>query len=148
MLRYFFMIIGIVICVILDLWSKSFFQVILKNNSLILWKEVELKLAFNTGIAFSLPLHGFLQVGVTIILLGILCFYFFRHYTNLPFFPTLGFIFIISGALGNLYERLFELRVTDFIQIFSWFPIFNFADIFIFIGICIFFIAEWKQSTI
>ena len=47
----------------------------------------------------------------------------------------LGFSFMLGGALGNLYERIFKNGVTDFIYIkFKKAPIFNVADIFILIG--------------
>jgi signal peptidase II len=46
--------------------------------------------------------------------------------------------FILAGALGNLYDRLFLGYVIDFIEIhygnFYW-PIFNIADISISIGV-------------
>ena len=51
---------------------------------------------------------------------------------------------IIGGAIGNLYDRLIYNAVPDFIDLhysnFHWFT-FNFADIFITIGI-IFFIMK------
>jgi signal peptidase II len=48
---------------------------------------------------------------------------------------------ILSGALGNLYDRVFYGYVIDFIDFdfgFYNFPVFNFADIFIFLGLFIF----------
>tara|TARA_B110000914_G_scaffold114067_1_gene99760 strand:+ start:574 stop:801 length:228 start_codon:yes stop_codon:yes gene_type:complete len=46
--------------------------------------------------------------------------------------------FILAGALGNLYDRIFLGYVIDFIEIhygnFYW-PIFNIADISISIGV-------------
>ena len=48
------------------------------------------------------------------------------------------FSFIIGGAIGNLYDRIFFKAVPDFldfhIQEFHWFT-FNVADIFISFGI-------------
>ena len=45
---------------------------------------------------------------------------------------------IIGGAIGNLYDRLTYFAVPDFIDLhvgdFHWFT-FNFADIFISLGI-------------
>ena len=47
----------------------------------------------------------------------------------------IGFSFMLGGAIGNLYERIFKKGVTDFLYIkFKKAPIFNVADIFIFIG--------------
>ena len=47
-------------------------------------------------------------------------------------------LMILGGALGNLYDRVFNKAVPDFIDIhveeFHWF-IFNVADIFITLGV-------------
>ena len=55
------------------------------------------------------------------------------------------FSIIIGGALGNFYDRVFFNAVPDFIDLhfnnFHWFT-FNFADIFITIGILLFLIKE------
>ncbi len=51
------------------------------------------------------------------------------------------FSIILSGALGNLYDRVFYGYVIDFIDFdlgFYNFPVFNFADVFIFLGLFIF----------
>ena len=48
------------------------------------------------------------------------------------------FSFIIGGALGNVYDRVTYFAVPDFIDLhmsnYHWFT-FNFADIFISLGI-------------
>ena len=49
-----------------------------------------------------------------------------------------GFLIILGGSLGNVYDRITYSAVPDFIDIhyqsFHWF-IFNVADIFITLGI-------------
>jgi signal peptidase II len=45
-----------------------------------------------------------------------------------------GLIFLFAGTLGNLINRLFLGYVIDFIDLPNW-PTFNFADIFINIGV-------------
>ena len=54
-----------------------------------------------------------------------------------------GFVFIIGGAVGNLIDRIFLGSVIDFIDLYyrnyHW-PAFNFADMFISIGIGLIFI--------
>lgn len=53
---------------------------------------------------------------------------------------------IIGGAIGNLYDRLTYYAVPDFIDFhlenFHWFT-FNFADIFITLGIILLIIKEF-----
>ncbi len=64
----------------------------------------------------------------------------------------LGFIFIISGAIGNIFDRIRYGAVIDFLDfhINSYHrPAFNFADIFITIGvgfIILNYIKEYKKN--
>ena len=73
----------------------------------------------------------------------IILIYFFLNQINL-----IKFIFsiIIGGALGNFYDRINFNAVPDFIDLhygnFHWFT-FNVADIFITLGIIIFFIKNF-----
>ena len=54
-------------------------------------------------------------------------------------------LFILGGALGNIFDRIFNKAVPDFIDFhignFHWF-IFNIADIFITIGVIFMVIIE------
>jgi len=50
-------------------------------------------------------------------------------------FWNIGCAFFLGGALGNLYDRIFLGGVRDFLQFdFIKFPTFNFADVFLNIG--------------
>ena len=52
-----------------------------------------------------------------------------------PLFLNIAISLIISGALGNFYDRLFHGYVVDFIEFsFVSFPIFNIADILVTTG--------------
>lgn len=55
---------------------------------------------------------------------------------------------ILSGALGNMIDRIAHGFVVDFIDFhyggFNY-PIFNFADIFITIGVILLIIVDWKK---
>ncbi|CAC9603093.1 Lipoprotein signal peptidase (EC 3.4.23.36) [uncultured Gammaproteobacteria bacterium] len=63
-------------------------------------------------------------------------------------FKLIGLTLILSGAVGNMIDRVMSGFVVDFIdfhyQDFYW-PIFNFADIFISIGVVMLIIADWKK---
>ncbi|MFO3667021.1 MULTISPECIES: signal peptidase II [Anaerococcus] len=90
----------------------------------------------NRGAAF-----GILQdrrIFFLLITVGIVCYliyYFIKNYKNNPLILNVALSFIISGALGNFYDRAFNGYVVDFIEIsFVNFPIFNIADIFVTIG--------------
>jgi signal peptidase II len=63
-------------------------------------------------------------------------------------FKLISLTLILSGAIGNLIDRMVNGFVVDFIsfhyQDFYW-PIFNFADIFISIGVILLLIVDWKK---
>ena len=49
-----------------------------------------------------------------------------------------AFILVTAGALGNLYDRAFIHSVTDYLMfLFMDFPIFNFADCMVDVGVAI-----------
>ncbi|MCL2850830.1 MAG: signal peptidase II [Firmicutes bacterium] len=61
-----------------------------------------------------------------------------------------AFALFLSGALGNLIDRIFLGYVRDFIRFdFMNFPVFNLADVFINLGVLllvIYFIIEWAHE--
>lgn len=59
------------------------------------------------------------------------------------YFTWLVFGFLLAGTLGNLVDRVFLDGVRDFIYIGSRFPVFNFADIYLNVGVCLFIIPEF-----
>ena len=96
-------------------------------------------LIWNEGIAFGLfsfdekLYYNFLTIIICLITVVIIWLMF-----RSKGFEKLGYIMIIGGSLGNIFDRIFYSAVPDFIDIhinnFHWF-IFNVADIFITIGI-------------
>lgn len=64
--------------------------------------------------------------------------------------PPLVYVFIVSWALWNLYDRLVLGWVRDWINI-GIIPVFNLADIWITVWLCLFFYFEyipnvWKKD--
>lgn len=90
----------------------------------------------NRGAAFGILQDKrifFLLITVAIVLY--LIYYFIKNYKNNPLILNIALSFIISGALGNFYDRAFNGYVVDFIEFaFINFPIFNIADILVTIG--------------
>lgn len=63
-------------------------------------------------------------------------------------FGRVGLIFIFSGAIGNLIDRILRKEVTDFLQFYYerfYFPTFNLADVFISVGVGLMIIDTLKQ---
>ena len=102
-------------------------------------KYLNISLIWNEGIAFGLlsfnhgNLYNLLTILIAVIIL-VICFMIFKSSGIKKYF----LIFILGGALGNIYDRIFFNAVPDFIDFhingFHWF-IFNIADIFISLGV-------------
>lgn len=54
-------------------------------------------------------------------------------------------IFLLAGAVGNLYDRLVFGAVRDWIAL-PRFPVFNLADVFLTIGVIILIVHYRKRS--
>jgi len=107
---------------------------------------INFELIWNKGIAFGLFSSDsgvFYQlISLLIIFIVMILIYFI---TKSKGFEKFGFILILGGALGNLFDRIFYKAVPDFIDLhinnFHWF-IFNIADIFITIGVICLILVE------
>ena len=84
----------------------------------------------NTGISFGMfQGSNLIIIFVSIIFLGLI-YYFKKEFEGNEIFA----MFIIAGIIGNLIDRIFLGYVIDFINL-KWWPIFNLADSFLFIGV-------------
>ncbi len=110
-------------------------------------KFLNIVLVWNEGIAFGLFSfdENYLYNILTIIILLIIIIIFFMMIRNKGI-KKYSLLMILGGALGNFYDRIFYGAVPDFIDFhisnFHWF-IFNFADIFITIGVIFMIILEY-----
>ncbi len=114
----------------------------------------------NTGAAFGmLRNHGSFLMLVSFFFVMVFLIYpvasFFFHKKNKEFFLKskdgrvyLGWLFIIAGALSNLYDRLVYGYVVDFLDFRFW-PVFNIGDMSICLGVFLvglsFFIGKEKK---
>lgn len=96
-------------------------------------------LVYNEGAAFSLLTgrQGFLIAFTGIALILVLVYLFLGKCTDrLEYF---GLVLIFSGGVGNLIDRVMNQKVIDYIRLlFIDFPIFNFADICVCVGVGLF----------
>lgn len=91
----------------------------------------------NTGAAFSIMQNSTGMLIILSIIALVAIFYFILKYLAKTNLTEIFFLsFLISGIVGNLYERIFLGYVRDFFEIsFINFPIFNISDVFINIGV-------------
>lgn len=127
------------VLVAFDLLSKKIvFDSIDLHTFISLTFFLDLTHIHNFGISFGL-FSGLISPRLLIILgLLVVGFIFYLMKSASDMFEEWSFLIIISGALSNIIDRIFNGYVIDFIyfhyKYFFW-PAFNFADIYITIGI-------------
>ena len=103
----------------------------------------------NYGIAYNkFEKHTNIITAVTGIAISIFVVYFFRMIKiSQNIYKKLGLTLFLGGAVGNFIDRAKNKSVTDFLYYKKGnAPIFNFADIFIFIGSIIIIIRELLEN--
>ena len=132
----------------LDRVSKNYILNIAAINSTVdiyVNSYLNLYLIWNKGIAFGLfsfnniSSYNLISVIIALISLGILVLILKNNGIK-----KYALLFILGGALGNFFDRIYYAAVPDFIDLhikeFHWF-VFNVADIFITTGvICLIFV--------
>ena len=114
-------------------------------------KYLNISLIWNEGIAFGLLSFNekILYDILTIIIFLVIIFIFFLIF-NSSGFKKFSLLIIVSGAIGNFYDRATYRAVPDFIDFhvgnFHWF-IFNIADIFITIGVIFMILIELTSNN-
>lgn len=97
---------------------------------------ISLELHYNKGVAFSMFafLGPYLKWLQAILIAGIILYLFVSGLVKQYAFP-LGLL--LGGAIGNLYDRFTQEGVVDYIYWHCWFdyPVFNYADIMVVIGV-------------
>lgn len=134
-----------VVLVIIDQISKYF--IIINNSKLpkvIIKNILKFNYCENRGIAFGIG-EGAVQLIsiITIIIIVIILIAIYINYLKIDKKILLGSSIMLAGGIGNLIDRIFRLYVVDFIDLNELinFPIFNFADICVVIGVIIIGIA-------
>lgn len=125
-----------------DRASKLWAQVRLSENDIVLWQPwLRFELHYNENLALSIPFPSWAQIIVSVVLLYILLWYFFKKAPPQKWYGKLAIAMILAGALGNLFDRILFGKVTDFIALWQ-FPVWNIADMLLFCGIGFFLIQE------
>ena len=117
------------------------------NNSAIFVNDyLNFDLIWNNGIGFGLlnidpGLYYHLISAFILTIIVLIVYFLIKSKKNDKFF----YAFVLGGALGNLYDRIFYYAVPDFIDLhfnqYHWFT-FNIADIFISVGVILLILNE------
>ncbi len=91
----------------------------------------------NTGAAFGL-FQGYAKVLSIISIVAIFLIIILKTILKINYaFYNISLGFILGGALGNLVDRYFAGKVTDFFNFTFFGAVFNVADLFINVGFCL-----------
>lgn len=136
----------------IDHLIKFFFQsFFLPGQSVVVIPQV-VKLTYvrNTGAAFSLFTGMSNYLAIVALLISCLVIYFHYRLPAKKHFAQIALGLILGGSLGNLADRIGRGFVVDYID-FGWWPVFNFADIMINVGVVMliiyFFFWEGKNAS-
>lgn len=111
------------------------------GNIVVLKNILSLTYVENRGAAFGILQDGrWFFIVVTIIILAALTYYIKKHPGKGKLF-NLSVSLIYAGAIGNFIDRLFKGYVVDMIHAtFINFPVFNFADCLIVVGVILLYV--------
>ncbi len=144
-----FIILISLVCFSLDLITK-----IIAKNTLVEFEKNEVinnffyfTLCYNTGGAWSIFSGNiaFLII-VSLVALGVVIYTMIK--SKSLFYKYSSAVFI-GGLLGNLFDRIFYQKVTDFLDfnIFGYdFPVFNIADCFICVSVVLMLVAAIREE--
>jgi len=138
-------LIGLIIAVVsLDLWTKWAIKSSLNlyQSKPVIQDFFHLTYVTNEGMAFGLTFPGgkFVLLTMIILLTGFIIGFLWKERNGHPFVKY-GLALILSGAIGNLVDRIMHGKVVDFLDFmigdFHWY-IFNVADSSVTIGMALF----------
>ena len=141
-----FLIIIIVAIIALDQWSKWAIKTSfnLYQSKPVIQDLLHFTYVTNDGMAFGLSFPGGKHVLLimTVLLTGFIVGFLWKEKNGHPLIKY-GLALILSGAIGNLIDRMLYGKVVDFLDLmignFHWY-IFNIADSSVTIGMILFII--------
>ena len=141
-----FLITIIVAIIVLDQWSKWAIKTSfnLYQSKPVIQDFLHFTYVTNDGMAFGLSFPGgkHILLIMTILLTGFIMGFLWKEKNGHPLIKY-GLALILSGAIGNLIDRMLYGKVVDFLDLmignFHWY-IFNIADSSVTIGMILFII--------
>lgn len=137
------------VVVVLDQLSKQWALSNLADGPIDLVGSLRLNLTFNDGAAFSIGGGRTTLIAVIGLVVAAVIVRVGLRADRRPWAVGLGII--LGGALGNLLDRALRSgggilggNVVDFIDA-QWWPVFNVADMSLWVGIGVLAIASWRE---
>lgn len=139
-------ILSIILIIVIDQIIKA---IVTNQNIAIIKNILNITYTQNYGIAFSLLQQRTVIISITILLLIITTIYTIKKINIISNIQLIAIISVLSGGISNLIDRAVRGYVIDYINIeFLEFPIFNLADIFITVGVCLLIITTIKNGQL
>lgn len=136
----------VLIVVIVDQLTKFYINTALQlNQSIPIINNIfHLTYILNAGAGFGiLQQQKWLLISISIIVVGVILYYLDIIKSKERILQML-IAFVLGGTIGNLIDRIAYGSVIDFLDFRIW-PIFNFADSFVTIGVIGLIIYFWKK---
>ncbi|MFD7011334.1 signal peptidase II [Rhodococcus jostii] len=108
---------------------------------------LQLRLTYNTGVAFSMgnQLPTPVLLTVTGLVTAAVVVYAWRAAPTSTWPTIVGLAAIVAGAAANVIDRTLDGRVTDYLHT-GWFPTFNLADTFLTCGVALLLVSLFTEA--
>jgi len=148
-MEFIIVFLGLLLDRLAKIWALNSLK---DNNGVIVIKDFfKLEYLENRGAAFGILQNKLIILAIVTLLVISGMIYYIIKYKPKSKFLRISFALIISGALGNLYDRLIYKYVVDFILVhykeIYYFPTFNIADSLVVIGTVILAISIVKEEV-
>lgn len=137
--------VGVVLVAATDLGAKAWAVDVLQDTAIGLG-VVDLRLAYNSGVAFSVGADApaWLVLAVTATVTAVVSVLVWRTAVTGSGVRLAAPTLVLGGALANLVDRAADGVVTDYLHS-GWFPTFNLADAAIVTGAALLVLTELRQ---
>ncbi len=148
-LRIFLFWVVVILVVVVDQATKAAAIEVLGDGSGVLIPGImNLVHVENTGAAFSMGEGGgvlFIIIALAFLVGSCLLVW---HENELPLGVVFSVGLVAGGGLGNMIDRIMNGSVTDFLSTaFINFPVFNFADICVTVGVVCAIVGYWVWDS-
>ena len=126
------LVVSVMLLAAADLGAKAWAGGALADDHTVDLGPMQLRLGFNSGVAFSLGagLPAGVVLGITGLIIGALAIFAWRATRTATRTVRLALALVLGGAVANFIDRAPDGVVTDYLHT-GWFPTFNLADVFI-----------------
>jgi signal peptidase II len=132
MFKKYFFILSLLCLFILDRLTKLICLKVLPVDGFFFLPNFGFKLYFNPNLALSISATNSFAIILSLIAILLLVFFGYQYTKKQPV-GQFALLLMLIGAYSNLLDRLRFGWIIDWLD-FSWFPAFNLADVYIFIG--------------